>query len=333
MNPIERPAEVSSGGGRAAAPGGGAPRAACRGSHDEIAQLIGNTPLLPIPSWNRDHPNTPIFAKAEWRNPGGSVKDRPALNMVREAMAAGKLGQGQVLLDATSGNTGIAYALLGASMGLPVELCVPSNCSMERKRLLHAYGATVHFTDPMAGSDGAIRRVRELVEAHPDRYFVPDQYNNDNNWKAHYRTTANEVWEQSGGAVTHFVCCIGTGGTLMGNGRRLRELNPGIQIVEVEPDSPLHGLEGLKHMATSIVPGIYRFGFADRKIPMATEEAYEAARHLAREEGFGVGMSAGAAYAAAKRLAAEIREGLIVVIFCDGAERYLSTELFADAAP
>lgn len=295
-----------------------------------VFELIGNTPLLPVHSWNRRHPHAPIFAKAEWRNPGGSVKDRPALNMIQEALRSGALHSGKVLLDATSGNTGIAYAMIGAAMKLRVELCVPENCSIERKKLLHAYGATVHYTDPMAGSDGAIRKVRELIALDPDRYFVPDQYNNDHNWRAHYLATANEIWDQTEGRVTHFVCCIGTSGTLMGNGRRLRELNPAIQIVEVEPDGPIHGIEGLKHMATSIVPGIYVPGFADRKISMDTEEAYEAARSLSRE-GMGVGMSAGAAFAAAKRVAADLREGLVVAVFCDGAERYLSTELFDDA--
>lgn len=295
-----------------------------------VHELIGRTPLLPVHSWNLRNPHAPIFAKAEWRNPGGSVKDRAALNMIQEALRSGALRPGKILLDATSGNTGIAYAMIGAAMKIPVELCVPSNCSMERKRMLHAYGAKVHYTDPMAGSDGAIRRVRDLIAADPDRYFVPDQYNNDHNWRAHYLTTANEIWEQTGGRITHFVCCIGTSGTLMGNGRRLRELNPAIQIVEVEPDGPLHGIEGLKHMATSIMPGIYEVGFADRKISMDTEEAYEAARSLSRE-GMGVGMSAGAAFAAAKRVAAELREGLVVAVFCDGVERYLSTELLEDA--
>lgn len=295
-----------------------------------VHELIGNTPLLPVPSWNRRHPHAPIFAKAEWRNPGGSVKDRPALNMIQEALASGALGTGKVLLDATSGNTGIAYAMIGAAMKIRVELCVPASCSIERKKLLHAYGARVHYTDPMAGSDGAIRRVRELLETDPERYFVPDQYNSDHNWRAHYLHTANEIWQQTGGRITHFVCCIGTSGTLMGNGRRLRELNPAIRIIEVEPDGPMHGIEGLKHMATSIMPGIYEPGFADRKISMGTEEAYEAARSLSRE-GMGVGMSAGAAFAAAKRVAAELREGLVVAVFCDGAERYLSTELFDDA--
>jgi cysteine synthase B len=289
--------------------------------------MVGNTPLLPIASWNQAHPRTPIFAKCEWRNPGGSVKDRAALNMIREALKSGELGPGKTLLDATSGNTGIAYAMLCASLGIPVELCVPANCSQERKVLLAAYGAVVHYTDPLAGSDGAILKCRELAERYPEKYFVPDQYNNDNNWKAHYLYTANEIWKQTEGQITHFVCCIGTSGTLMGNGRRLRELNPNVQIVEVEPAGPIHGIEGLKHMATSIMPGIYQPGFADRKISMDTDEAYQAARELCRQ-GIGVGMSAGAAYAAARRLARELTDAYIVAIFCDGAERYLSTALF-----
>jgi len=291
---------------------------------------VGDTPLLEIQGLFPALGGIRLLAKAEWHNPGGSVKDRAGLRIVQEAERAGLLGNGRRLLDATSGNTGIAYAWICARLGVKVSLAVPGSLSPQRRAILEAYGVELLFTNPLEGSDGAIREARLLYEAEPGRYYYADQYNNEANWRAHYDTTALEIFEQTEGAVTHFVAGLGTSGTFVGTGRRLRELIPGIKLCSVEPDSPLHGLEGLKHMATSIKPGIYEVGFADRKISMATEEAWDAARSLARE-GLGVGMSAGAAFAAARRLAAEIREGLIVVIFCDGAERYLSTELFADA--
>ncbi|MBI3928530.1 MAG: cysteine synthase family protein [Armatimonadetes bacterium] len=292
----------------------------------ELPALIGKTPLVPIRSWNRQHPERPIYAKAEWMNPGGSVKDRPALQIVKTALEGNELGRGRVLLDATSGNTGIAYAMLGAWYGFPVELAVPANCSPERKKLLKAYGAVVHYTDPLSGSDGAILKVRELRASHPDRYFVADQYGNDENWKAHYLTTAEEIWRQTRGEVTHFVAGIGTSGTLMGTGRRLRELNPEVAIVAVEPAHALHGLEGLKHMDSSILPPIYRRDFADRKLSADTEDAYTATRRLA-QEGYAVGMSSGAALVAALEVATGIEHGVVVTIFPDSLERYLESAL------
>jgi cysteine synthase B len=244
--------------------------------------------------------------------------------MVREGLRSGALREGKTLLDATSGNTGIAYAMIGASQGFPVKLCVPSNVTVERKRLLHAYGADLIFTDPMDGSDGAIREARKQVAANPDLYFYPDQYNNDANWRAHYETTGPEILAQTGGRITHFVAGLGTSGTFMGTGRRLRDVNASIKLISFQPDSPLHGLEGLKHMETAIVPGIYDPSLADEDMRVSTEDAYTMVRRLAREEGLLVGISGGAAVAGALKVAKNIKNAVIVTIFPDSADKYMS---------
>lgn len=287
-----------------------------------IIDLIGGTPLIRLRRLERDLPGVELYAKAEWMNPGGSVKDRPALRMVQEGLAAGRLAPGQVILDATSGNTGIAYAMIGAALGFHVTLCVPENVTPERKRILRAYGAELIFTNPLEGSDGAIRMAQQMNEAAPGRYFYADQYNNDFNWRAHYDTTGPEIIRQAGARLTHFVAGLGTSGTFVGTGRRLREFNPGIVLASVQPDSPLHGLEGLKHMDSAMVPGIYDPALADRDWRVGTEEAYEMTRRLAQEEGLLVGISSGANLAGALQVA---RAGaVLVVVFCDGGERYLS---------
>src|ERR1700722_10074320 len=259
-----------------------------------ILERVGNTPLVRLERLSTHLPGIQILGKAEWANPGGAVKDRAASAIVADAQRRGLLTGSRGLLDATSGNTGIAYAMLGAALGFKVTLCMPSNVSPERKRYLAAYGAEVLWTDPANGSDGAIRKARELAAAEPDKYFYADQYSNDENWKAHYRTTANEIWEQTEGQITHFVAGLGTSGTFMGTTRRLKELNPNIQCISMQPDSPFHGLEGLKHMATAIVPAIYDPNLADRNIEMATERAYKMAKFLGREQGVLVGVSAAA---------------------------------------
>ncbi len=286
---------------------------------------IGNTPLLPLKSPN---PRVQLLGKAEWFNPGGSVKDRAALYIIQDAERRGLLTPDKALLDATSGNTGIAYAMIGAATGHCVVLAMPENVSEERKKILKAYGAKIIFTDPLEGSDGAILKARELAAQYPERYYYADQYNNDANWCAHYETTAPEIWQQTGGRVTHLVAGIGTTGTLMGTGRRLKELNPEIQVVAVEPADELQVVEGLKHMETAIVPGIYDARFPDRKISVEAEEAYETARQVAWSEGLFVGFSAGASIFAARKLAQELDEGVIVTILPDGGERYLSTALW-----
>jgi cysteine synthase B len=290
----------------------------------ELIDLIGNTPLVRLRRLVPHNPNVEVYAKAEWANPGGSVKDRPAKNMILEGERAGKLTPGKVILDATSGNTGIAYAMIGAARGYPVHLCLPANANEERKQLLRAYGAHLIVTDPRLSSDGAILKARELYAADPDRYFYPDQYNNPANWLAHYHGTAPEIWEQTGGRITHFVAGLGTSGTFMGTGRRLRELNPAIRLISFQPDSPFHGLEGMKYMPTSIVPGIYDPNLADENREVGTEEAHCMVKRLAREEGVLVGISAAAALVCSLRLAAELEEGVIVTIFCDSGTRYLS---------
>jgi S-sulfo-L-cysteine synthase (O-acetyl-L-serine-dependent) len=299
-----------------------------------ILDRIGNTPLVRLDRLTDHLPGIQIVGKAEWANPGGSVKDRAASSIVVDAMKRGLLGDGQTLLDATSGNTGIAYAMLGAAMRFPVRLCMPSNVSEERKRYLRAYGAEMVWTNPADGSDGAIRKAREIIAAEPEKYYYADQYSNDENWRAHYRTTANEIWEQTEGQVTHFVAALGTSGTFMGTTRRLKELNPNIQCVSMQPDSPFNGLEGLKHMATAIVPKIYDPELADQNIEMATETAYKMAKFLGREQGVLVGVSAAAATAAAVQLAeaeaAKGREAVIVTILCDGADKYMSERFWAE---
>src|SRR5919201_6631892 len=260
-------------------------------------ERIGNTPLLRLERVAREVPGVQLLAKAEWVNPGGSVKDRAAASIVAEARRSGALGPGKALLDATSGNTGIAYAMLGAALGFPVTLCVPANASPERKRILAAYGANVVYTSPGEGTDGAIRRARALHAAEPDRYFYADQYSNPANWRAHYGGTANEIWEQTDGRVTHFVAMLGTSGTFVGAARRLKELDRRIRCISLQPDSPFHGIEGAKHMATALVPRIYDPSVADEDLGIATEDAYAMARRLAREEGLLVGASGGAAVA------------------------------------
>jgi cysteine synthase B len=295
-----------------------------------LAALVGRTPLLRL---RRFEPRTgiEIYAKLESRNPGGSVKDRAALAMIREGERSGALQPGGTLLDATSGNTGIAYAMLGASRGYRVRLCVPSNVSRERKQLLHAYGAELVLTDPMDGSDGAIREARRIHRAAPDDYFYPDQYSNPANWRAHYDTTGLEIIEQTEARVTHFVAGLGTSGTFIGTGRRLREWRPSVTLISVQPHSPLHGLEGLKHMESAIVPPIYDPTLADRDERVSTEDAYRMVLRLAREEGVLVGPSGGAALAACLRVADQIDRGIIVTVFPDGGDRYLSERFWTEA--
>jgi cysteine synthase B len=295
---------------------------------NSVLEQIGNTPLLRFVNITKEFDRVDIYGKAEWFNPGGSVKDRPALRMIEEGERSGALTRDRVILDSTSGNTGIAYALIGAVKGYRVELVVPRNVSRERKRILQAYGAHVIYTDPLAGSDGAIREAHRRYEADPEKYFMPDQYNNPANWQAHYDTTGPEIIEQTKGCITHFVAGVGTSGTLMGTGRRLREFNPRIQIAAVVPAEDLHGIEGLKHMETAIVPGIWDERFPDFKLEVRTEDAYTAARCIALEEGILVGQSGGAAVYAALQLARQLSEGVIVTILPDAGDRYFSTGLW-----
>jgi cysteine synthase B len=308
----------------------------CEATHTTGAQsllaAIGRTPLLRLARIEQDRPGIELYAKAEWFNPGGSVKDRAAARMICEALSNGQLTHERRILDATSGNTGIAYAMIGAALGFGVTLCVPANITPERKRILSAYGPELIFTDPLEGSDGAIREARKRFAEDPRRYFYPDQYNNDFNWRAHYDTTALEIWEQTGGRVTHFVAGLGTSGTFVGTSRRLRELNPDVRMISVQPDAAFHGLEGLKHMETAIVPGIYDPTMADVDLGVSTDDAYAMTRRLAREEGLLVGISSGANLAAALHMltATELRafsprtSPVVVVVFPDGGERYLS---------
>jgi cysteine synthase B len=302
-----------------------------------ILDRVGKTPLVRLDGLSPRLANVQILGKAEWANPGGSVKDRAASSIIADAQAKGLISKTRGLLDATSGNTGIAYAMFGAALGFPVTLCVPSNVSPERKRILAAYGAEVVWTNPADGSDGAIRKARELVAAEPDRYFYADQYSNDNNWKAHYNTTANEIWEQTEGRVTHFVAGLGTSGTFMGTTRRLRELNPAIQCISMQPNSPFNGLEGLKHMATAIVPRIYDPSLADLNIEMTTEIAYKMAKFLGRHLGLLIGVSSAANVAAAVEIAEQEseagREAVVVTILCDSADKYLSERFWQEGDP
>ena len=296
-------------------------------------ERVGNTPLLRLERIARDFPNIQLLGKAEWLNPGGSVKDRAASNIVAQARAAGKLGPGKTLLDSTSGNTGIAFAMFGAAMGFPVTLCMPANVSVERKRILHAYGAKVIFTDPGEGSDGAIHKVRELYAEHPEKYFYADQYSNDANWQAHYHGTANEIWQQTEGLVTHFVAMMGTSGTFVGTSRRLKELNPAIKCISLQPDSPFHGIEGAKHMESAIVPKIYDPSIADEDLGIATEDAYKVAVRLAREEGLLVGISAGAAVAGCLQVAARLKKderAVFATILPDSGDKYLSERFWTE---
>ena len=298
------------------------------GPGESLLERIGNTPLIRLERIAQGLPGIELLAKAEWFNPGGSVKDRAASNIVREAVRSGKLVAGKRLLDSTSGNTGIAYAMIGAALDFGVTLCMPANVSVERKRILHAYGAEVIYTDPGEGSDGAIRKAHEMIAAEPDKYFYADQYSNDANWQAHYHTTGNEIWQQTGGRVTHFVAVLGTSGTFTGTSRRLKELNPKIRCISLQPESAFHGIEGAKHMATAIVPGIYDATLADEDRGIATEAAHAMVKRLAREEGLLVGISAGAAVAGCleigRELVAQRQKALIVTIFPDSGDKYLS---------
>ncbi|MDW8106609.1 MAG: cysteine synthase family protein [Armatimonadota bacterium] len=307
----------------------------------EIVDLIGYTPLIRLRRVTSHLPDSiEIYGKAEWFNPGGSVKDRPAWNIVRTAIDRGELRPGKRLLDATSGNTGIAFAMIGAALGFGVTLCMPANVSLERKRILKAFGAEVILTDPLEGSDGAIRMARKLYAENPDLYYYADQYNNPANWQAHYETTGVEIWKQTEGRITHFVAGLGTTGTFVGVGRRLRAYKPDIKLISLQPDSPFHGIEGLKHLETAIVPGIYDPTLADANLEISTEDAYRMAKRLAREEGLLVGISAAAAVVGSLRVAEQIlREAeqrgvppraVIVTILCDSADRYLSEHFWDD---
>lgn len=306
----------------------------------EVSDRIGNTPLIRLDQIARRLPQSrglkeiTLLAKAEWANPGGSVKDRAAASMIRDAIERGLLKPGKTVLDASSGNTGIALAMLGAALGFGVHLAMPANVSPERKRILRAYGATIDWTDPDKGSDGAILRARELAGNDPDRFCYVDQYSNDANWLAHYRSTGPEIWQQTAGRITHFVAGLGTTGTFTGAVRRLKELNPAIQAVSFQPDSPFHGLEGLKHLGTSIVPPIYNPHLADRQLEIETEAAYEMARRLARDEGLLVGTSAAAAVFASLEIAREEatagRSAVIVTVLPDSADKYLSERFWEE---
>jgi cysteine synthase B len=295
-----------------------------------LEQLIGNTPLV---SFRRVveglAPDVQLLAKAEWHNPGGSIKDRAALNIIRAAESSGQLTPGKRLIDATSGNTGIGYAMIGAALGYGIKLVLPANVSRERIAILRAYGAELVFSDEMSGTDGAIELVREMVATEPDRYFYADQYSNPANWQAHYQSTGPEIWWQTAGQVSHFVSGLGTSGTMMGVGRYLRSVNPGVRLISLQPDSPLHGLEGLKHMQTAVVPPIYDASLVDENREVRTEDAYEMARRLAREEGLFVGVSAAAAMAAAVDVARELTVGTVVTVLPDGGYKYMSERFWA----
>ena len=302
-------------------------------AHDIVGN-IGNTPLLRLAKIGAGLDGVEIYGKAEYFNPGGSVKDRPALNMILEGEKSGKLAPGKILIDSTSGNTGIAYAMIGAARGYKVKLCLPQNASPERKRILKAYGAELVLTPADEGSDGAILKVREIYEADPDRYFYPDQYSNDANWQAHFNTTGPEIIEQTEGRLTHFVALLGTSGTFVGNSRRFRKNLPHAECISAQPSTGFHGIEGTKHMPTAIVPSIYDEKLADRNIWIDTEHAYRMVKRLAREEGLLVGISAGgnvhAALTIAKELRAQGKQGVIVTILCDGADKYLSEHFWDD---
>ena len=300
----------------------------------ELLKLIGNTPLIRMERIARDLPGIEIYGKAEFFNPGGSVKDRAALNMILDGERTGKLTRDKIILDSTSGNTGIAYAMIAAYKGYKVKLCLPKNASMERKHVLQAYGAEMVLTDPNEGSDGAIRAVREIYRQDPDRYFYPDQYNNPANWKAHYDGTALEILEQTDGRITHFVACMGTSGTFMGNSRRFHKDAPRVKCISAQPSSGFHGLEGLKHMPTAIVPGIYDPSVADDNVWIETEDAYDMCRRIAREEALLVGISSGANLVAARAVAKHLvdagQSGVIVTMLCDGAYKYLSESFWQE---
>ena len=289
-----------------------------------VLELIGRTPLIRLGRFERETPGVELYAKAEWHNPGGSVKDRAAARMISEGEKSGRLRPGLTIVDATSGNTGIAYSMIGAAKGYADKLFLPENASPERKLILRAFGAELVLTSPLEGTDGAIRAVRALVAEHPDDYFYPDQYSNEWNWRAHLETTGPEIIEQTEGRVTHFVAGLGTSGTFVGTSRALRAFNPAIKVLSFQPDSPFHGLEGLKHMETAMVPAIYDAALADSDLRVSTEDAHRLVRRLAREEGLMVGISAGAALAATLQLARTLERGVVVTVFPDGAEKYLT---------
>jgi len=316
-----------------------APREAASGLGETLGhsliERIGNTPLLRLDALTGDLPGVALLGKAEWYNPGGSVKDRAAANIVAEARRSGQLRPGKILLDATSGNTGIAYAMLGAAEGFPVTLCMPENVSRERKQILQGYGANILYTDPADGSDGAIRKARELAATHPDEYFYADQYSNEANWKGHYHGTANEIWLQTQGRVTHFVAMLGTSGTFVGTTRRLKELNPAVQCISLQPDSSFHGIEGAKHMSSAIVPKIYDPALADKNLEISTEDSYAMARHLSRNAGLLVGISSAAAVVGCLKIARDLpvkrsEAAVIVTILCDSGDKYLSERFWTE---
>ena len=292
-----------------------------------LLDRIGNTPLFRLERVGREFPNVEFYAKAEWFNPGGSVKDRPALSMIEAGLSSGALRPGKTIIDATSGNTGIAYAMIAAALGYSVKLCLPASASPERKRILVAYGAELVITAGDEGTDGAIRKVHEIVAAEPEKYFYPDQYSNPANWQAHYTTTANEIWKQTAGRITHFVAALGTSGTFVGTTRRLKELNPAIQCTSLQPDASFHGLEGWKHMPTAIRPAIYDDRLADENLEVSTEAAYKLVKRLAREEGLLVSPSAAAALLGCFQVAARIprqQPAVLVTVFADSASKYLN---------
>jgi cysteine synthase B len=312
-----------------------APEAAMARPGQSLSDRVGNTPLLRFDRLSAHLPGVTLLGKAEWYNPGGSVKDRAAANIVAQGRRDGRFAAGRILLDATSGNTGIAYAMLGAAEGFPVTLCMPTNVSVERKKILQAYGANIVYTDPGDGSDGAIHMARELAAKHPDLYFYADQYSNDANWQAHYYGTANEIWQQTEGRITHFVAMLGTSGTFMGTTRRLRELNPTIRCISLQPDSSFHGIEGAKHMATAIVPRIYDPALANENLDIATEDAYAMARRLARECGLLAGISAAAGVYASLKIAEQLelrkdQHAVIVTILSDSGDKYLSERFWTE---
>ncbi len=295
-----------------------------------ITELVGNTPLIKLKGIS-EQLGAEVYGKAEWYNPGGSVKDRPALNMIVSGINSGQLTHQRVIIDATSGNTGISYAWIGAALGYKVRLCIPAHASSERRRTLIAYGADLVLTNPHEGTDGAIREARRLVAEAPDLYFYPDQYSNDANWQAHYSSTAPEIWRQTEGKITHFIAGLGTSGTFVGTSRRLRQLNPAIKLISVQPDSPFHGLEGLKHMPTSIRPRIYDSTIADEEVEVSTEEAYQMARTLAKEEGLFVGVSAAANVVATAKIARRDGQGVYVTVLCDSGAKYVNDKFWEDS--
>src|SRR5580700_2905036 len=299
-----------------------------------VLEFIGNTPLLRLERVGRDFPAIEFAAKAEWFNPGGSVKDRPALGMIQAGLASGALSPGKTIIDATSGNTGIAYAMIGAALGYPVKLCLPDSASQERKRILAAFGAELVITPGDEATDGAIRRVHQIVAADPGKYFYPDQYSNPANWQAHFRTTANEIWEQTTGRITHFVAGLGTSGTFVGVTRRLKELNPAVRCISLQPDASFHGLEGWKHMETAIRPSIYDNTLADENLEVGTEESYRLVKKIAREEGLLVSPSAAAALLGCFHVAKKIpsdQHAVIVTVFADSAAKYLTERFWEES--